>query len=51
MLPEIGAASNRSAAQKEKEKICIAIISPNEMPCAFRMHRSIARVLIVGLAT
>jgi hypothetical protein len=43
MLPEIGAPSIARRYEQAKEKIHIVIISPNEMPRAFRMRRSIGR--------
>jgi hypothetical protein len=41
MLPEITTASIKGRRKEDKEKICIAIISPNEMRRAFQMHCSI----------
>jgi hypothetical protein len=41
MLPEITTASIEGQRKEEKEKICIAIISPNEMSRAFQTHRNI----------
>ena len=41
MLPEITTASIKGQRKENKEKICIAIISPNEMSRAFQTHCNI----------
>ena len=42
-MPVRMTASIRGGLQRQKEKICIAMFSPNGMQRGFRMHRSMAR--------